>query len=165
MSSEPDLIEQTVERLSLELGPVDLDCEPYPFNHSDYYRVEMGAALIKKLVSFRDLRQSFFLAPFKRRTSACELLHRGPGGGRLVNVDPGYWSDAKLVLASTKNYSHRIEIGRRVFAEVTLMVQKKVLTPLPWTYPDYRSSLVINFFSQVRNRYLEQIANYYNLKR
>jgi len=160
MSTGSELIEAAVASLCDELGPVDLTSPEYPFDFSDYYRAEMGDGLVKKFVSFERLRLPDFLVYLKRRTSACERLHgSNPGGGRRVNVDPGYWSDAKLVLASTKNYSHRIAIGRRIFAEVTLITRAGKLEPLDWTYPDYRSPLALEFFGHVRKIYLRQIAN------
>lgn len=159
MASRVEIIREVVERLAVELGPVDHSSPVYRFDFSEYYTDEMGPGLVKLFVSFGELRRPCFLAPLKRRTAACERMHHGAGGGRRFNLDPGYWSDAKLVLASTKNYSHRIEIGRRVFAEVTLMAKHHRIEPLPWTYPDYRSPLALEFFSSVRSRYLEQLAN------
>ncbi len=160
MSTEPELLEKAVESLSRELGPTDLTSPDYLFDYSDYYGKEMGWPLVKRFVSFSRLRLPEFLAPLKRRTAACERLHCSrPGGGRWVNVDPGYWSDAKLVLASTKNYSHRIAIGRRVFAEVTLLVRAGKLESLDWTYPDYRSPLALEFFGKVRKIYFDQLTN------
>jgi hypothetical protein len=158
MSTEPELIASAVESLAQELGPVDLTSPVYFFDFSDYYRAEMGHGLVKKFVSFRQLRLPDFLAPLKRRTAACERLRKSGHAGRQVNLDPGYWSDAKLVLASTKNYSHRIAIGRRVFAEVTLRVNAGRLETFDWTYPDYRSPLALSFFGEVRKIYLAQLA-------
>ncbi|MCE5270505.1 DUF4416 family protein [bacterium] len=159
MSAEPELLDAAVANLTQELGPVDLSSPDYLFDFSDYYRREMGGPLVKRFVSFSRLSLPEFLAPLKRRTAACERLRGSrPGGGRRVNVDPGYWSDAKLVLASTKNYSHRIAIGRRVFAEVTLLVRAGRLESLDWTYPDYRTELALDFFGKVRKIYFKQLT-------
>ena len=152
-------LDAALVRLEIELGTVDDLGEIYPFDFSSYYRAEMGDGLLKRFASFERLRMPDFLAPLKRRTAACERAGRDPGGGRKVNVDPGYWSDAKLVLASTKNYAHRIWIGRRVFAEVTLKLDRGRLTPLEWTYPDYKTPAALEFFSRVRRRYLQQLAS------
>jgi hypothetical protein len=43
---------------------------------------------------------------------------------RPVNLDPGFIEPSKLILASTKNFSHRIYIGNKMYAEVTLMYEK-----------------------------------------
>lgn len=158
MAGEPGLITQAVEKLSEVLGAVDLESPVYDFDYSDYYREEMGTGLRKQFFSFALLRPPEYLVWLKRRTAACERTQRNPGGGRRVNIDPGYWADAKLVLASTKNYSHRIALGRRVFAEVTLRYHQGKLQPLDWTYPDYRTPLALEFFEKVRKTYLRQIA-------
>jgi hypothetical protein len=158
MSPDRDLIFQAVRRLEQELGEVDLSSEPFAFDCTDYYQAEMGPGLVKQFFSFSLLRPPEFLFRLKRRTAACERTHRSPLGGRLVNLDPGYWSDAKLVLASTKNYSHRIPLGRRVYAEVTLRVNRGRLEPLDWTYRDYRSPLALDFFSRVRSTYFDQLS-------
>ncbi len=158
MAPSAGLIGQALGSLEGELGEIDFLGEIYRFDHSRYYQAEMGDALLKRFASFGTLTESAFLARLKRRSAACERLHRSGDGRRRVNVDPGYWSDAKLVLASTKNYSHRICIGRRVFAEVTLRFKRGRLSPLEWTYPDYKTAGALEFFGQVRKRYFEQLS-------
>jgi hypothetical protein len=69
---------------------------------------------------------------------------------RTLNLDPGYLSLAKVVLASTKDYSHRLYLGRGIYGEVTLFFKDKSYNPYPWTYPDYRTPEYINFFNQMR---------------
>ncbi|MDH5186329.1 MAG: DUF4416 family protein, partial [candidate division WOR-3 bacterium] len=74
---------------------------------------------------------------------------------RRINLDPGILTLAKLVLATTKNYYHRIYLGKGIFAEVTLIYRNKQFEPLAWTYPDYRTDTAIDFFQQVRNALLQ----------
>ena len=157
MASSAGLIGEALSSLENELGAIDFLGEIYRFDHSRYYREEMGENLLKRFASFSALTKPDFLARLKRKTAACERLHRNQDGGRMVNADPGYWSDAKLVLASTKNYSHRICIGRRVFAEVTLRFHRGRLSPLEWTYPDYKTAAALEFFGRVRKRYFQQL--------
>ena len=76
---------------------------------------------------------------------------------RPVNLDPGIIEPSKLVLATTKNYSHRIYIGRKTYAEVTLIYDKGRWQPLDHTYPDYRQQCYFDFFDNVRTRLLEQL--------
>jgi hypothetical protein len=76
---------------------------------------------------------------------------------RPVNLDPGLIEASKLVLATTKNYSHRIYIGNKMYAEVTLIYEKGDWRHFEWTYPDYRQKSYQEFFSKVRNRLLEQL--------
>ena len=74
---------------------------------------------------------------------------------RPINIDPGYVTPAKLVLATTKDRAHRIYLGRGIYAEVTLTYAKKAFQSMPWTYPDYRSEPYRRFFEQVRRDALE----------
>ena len=160
MAADQELIRKASDWLTGELGRVDLSSEPFAVDFTDYYQREMGVNLIKQFFSFEPLRPPAHLVGLKRRCAAYERTTRQiPGGGRTVNIDPGYWSDAKLVLASTKNYSHRIAIGRRVFAEITLRFHKGRLGGLEWTYPDYLSRRALDFFDKVRKLYLKQITN------
>ena len=70
---------------------------------------------------------------------------------RTVNIDPGYITLSKLVLASTKDYSHRIYIGKGIYAETTLRFIHGSFKPIDTTYPDYRTQLAIDFFNRTRD--------------
>ena len=76
-----------------------------------------------------------------------------------MNLDPGVIEPSKLILATTKNYSHRIYIGNRMYAEVTLVYDKGGWRPLPYTYPDYRQRSYSDFFTQVREKLLRQLRS------
>ena len=69
---------------------------------------------------------------------------------RPLNLDPGYITPAKLVLASTKDHAHRIYLRDGIFAEVTLVYRQRKWQPLEWTYPDYRRDDYQRFFTQCR---------------
>ena len=158
-AANPELIEQATGWLTLQLGDTDLKSGIFSFDeYSHYYEKEMGAGLLKQFISFDRLVTPLFLSSFKRKCAAFERATTRDGA-RIWNLDPGYWADAKLILASTKNYSHRIQIGRRIFAELTLMFSKGKLTVLDWTYPDYCSDFGLNFFSEVRKKYLKQLED------
>lgn len=75
---------------------------------------------------------------------------------RPMNLDPGYIAPSKLVLASTKDYSHRIYLDDGVYGEVTLLFQQGAWRQFEWTYPDYRTPAYHEFFARVRSRLLEQ---------
>ena len=77
---------------------------------------------------------------------------------RTVNIDPGDPTPARVVLASTKDFGHRLYLGKGIYGEVTLMYQKKEFQPLPWTYPDYRSEAYHQFFRELRGLYMTQLA-------
>lgn len=149
--------------LQSSFGPVDLESDVYPFSFTEYYSEEMGSDLHKGIMSFDRLIRKDELAIKKIRTNEIEEMFAMKGEKNLqrrINIDPGYVSDSKLVLASTKNFSHRIYIGQGIFAEVTMRYLRKCgFEPLEWTYPDYKTDLVKTFLESVRQKYMEQLSN------
>jgi hypothetical protein len=80
--------------------------------------------------------------------------HYAHKGRRRVNIDPGYMLRERFVLASGKNFSHRIYIGEGIYADLTLIYQKGSFKKLPWTYPDYSDNGMLKFLEKVRNKYI-----------
>ena len=75
----------------------------------------------------------------------------------MVNLDPGYMLLERFVLASGKNFSHRIYIGRRIYADLTLIYTKGRFQTLPWTYPDYAEQNMLTYLEQVRKKYVADL--------
>ncbi len=140
-------------------GPIDLASDLVPFDFTDYYAPEMGAPLLRKFITHNDLVSPGDIAAIKVATNALEARLAetlGSDVARPVNLDPGYLDGSKLVLATTKDYAHRIYLDRGIYAEVTLTWHKGVWQPTPWTYRDYRSEPYRAFFTKARARFLEQ---------
>ncbi len=148
--------EKAKEFLCRKYGAADFESDPFPFDLSDYYADEFGTGLTRKFLSFKKLIQPVDLADVKTFTNKLErrlsLSRR-----RTVNIDPGYLNLAKLVLASTKDYVHRIYLSRGIFAEVTLFFKGKSFNAREWTYPDYRSKSHIALFNKIRDIYAFQL--------
>ncbi len=134
----------------------------WPFDKTDYYKEQTGPDIQRQFVSFEKLIDPGELAQIKHTTNkieqelASQLSYDVP---RPVNLDPGIIEPSKLVLATTKNYSHRIYIGNQMYAEVTLIYDKGAWSALPYTYPDYRQENYIEFFEKVRRKLLEQLKS------
>lgn len=126
---------------------------------TDYYRREMGPDLSKLILAFERGPEPDSLAEIKNTTCKIEeeLSVRNVDGStaRRVNLDPGFLTPSKLVLASTKCYSHRIYLGKGVFGDLTLLYEKGAFKFLEWTYPDYKSETVLRFLAGVRKTLLE----------
>jgi hypothetical protein len=142
--------------LRRHFGPIDFESPILPFIHTDYYKKEFGSGLSKKLISFKKLIPSQRLAGIKILTNKIENKF-SQKDLRKINIDPGYLTMAKLVLASTKDYSHRIHLNNGIFAEITLTYRNKNFQPHEWTYLDYRSEEYIRVFQQIRDIYAQQI--------
>ncbi len=135
-------------------GPVDMISPWLDFIYTDYYYKEMGSPLYRKVFVFKPLINQDELAEIKEETNAIEKRFSF-FGNRTINIDPGYLVSSRFILATGKEYSHRIYIGRKIYADLTLMYSKKKgFKALEWTYPDYASKSMISFLSKVRNKYL-----------
>ena len=140
-------------------GPVDFMSEPLSFDYTDYYEREMGKNLKRRIASFRHLISPDPLPEIKIWTNELEGRFVNRRRGRIVNIDPGYLHSAKFILATGKDYSHRIYLRNGIYGDLTLMVQKGAFISLPWTYPDYASSPLIDLLTLLRKRYLWQLKN------
>ncbi|MBI4723121.1 MAG: DUF4416 family protein [Candidatus Stahlbacteria bacterium] len=144
-------IEKVIVEMESLLGRIDFRSPTIPFNFTDYYTKEMGAKLKREWIGFELPIQMEALKSIKLTTIKIENKFKRPNGIRTVNIDPGYVTLHNLVLASTKNYSHRIYLGDGIFAEVTLIYKNHKFQPLAWTYSDYRANL--NVFEEIRNKF------------
>ncbi len=138
------------------LGPPDLVGPWWDFAHSDYYTSEMGAGLERCLASFLHLANPELLPDWKLYANHLERK-LSLAGRRLVNLDLGYISRERLVLATGKNFRHRLSLSQGIYGEATLLVEQGKLAPLPWTYPDYASEPLIGLLEAVRRKYLWQL--------
>ncbi|MBM4431764.1 MAG: DUF4416 family protein [Chloroflexi bacterium] len=139
-------------------GAIDYSSDLLSFDHTSYYAREFGQGLTRQIVAFTDLIPPQRLARVKRLTNQLEMIW-AVGGRRRVNLDPGYVSSGKLVLATTKDYSHRIYIGQGIYAEVTLKYERGAFHPWEWTYPDYASPTYLAIFAHIRQLYVAQLSD------
>jgi hypothetical protein len=142
-------LDDVIENLEYTFGLIDNRSEIIKFTHTDYYAEEMGGNLRKLLVSFERPFHPEDLWLAKRSTIDIESIY-AVGGKRQVNLDPGYVEPSKLILASTKNFSHRIYLQQGIYAEVTMTYSGGQFHKLPWSYPDYQEPLFLKFLESVR---------------
>ena len=156
--SDPAVYAAAKRALERKFGPIDTESEPIAFDFTDYYAKEMGTNLTRRFIAFKKLRDPAAFAGIK---TFCVGLERkfALGAARRINIDPGYINEAKLVLTTTKDFSHRIYLGRGVFAEVTLIYQDKNFQDLATTFPDYRTDRYKDIFLKIRDLYRVQIAD------
>lgn len=141
------------DKLKRRFGGTDFESGPIEFSYTDYYEAEMGKNLKRRFISFRRLIPMQDLYRIKLYTNRLEERSM-VSKCRLINIDPGYVDLAKLVLATTKDYAHRIFLAKGIFAEITLSFRENSFSPNDWTYPDYRSKEYINIFNQIRKLYV-----------
>ena len=147
-----DMAEAILGRLEDLFGPIDRVSRWLPFDYTDYYTREMGGPLYRRLAAFKQLIDQEQLPDIKLSTNALEADYAARGR-RGVNIDPGYLLLERLVLATGKNFSHRIYLRHGIYADLTLIYRKGRFESLPWTYPDYADARLQDFLYKVRDRY------------
>ena len=156
---EEVLYEEVRRRLIGEWGTVDMESPAFDFDLTDYYQPEMGTALQRKFMSFSGLVAPELLPQAKLRTIELEEAVRRETGaaGRPVNIDPGYLTASALVMATAKDFSHRIPLGRGIYAHLEFLFAKTGVKTLDWTYPDFRRGPCQEYFRTVRELFLRQL--------
>mgnify|MGYP001201197190 CR=1 FL=1 len=147
-----ELFEWAQDQMSRAWGPLAVTGDPFAFDYTSYYQKEMGGAIVKCFYAFDELADPAELPDWKRQSNEWELACADRfADHRPLNIDPGYVTEAKLVLATTKDRDHRIYLRDGIFAEVTLSFHHGSWQTRPWTYPDYADSANIPFFERCRD--------------
>lgn len=160
LSSILEVFNVAETELEIKYGVIDKKSDIIPFTFTNYYNAEMGNNLARKFLSFKGLIKPEDIADIKIWTNNLEArISEGMRFNvkRAINLDPGYICKSKLVLATTKDYSHRIYLERGIFAEVTLQYHRSSFEPQSWTYCDYKTREYLEFFNKVRNEYLDKL--------
>jgi hypothetical protein len=142
--------DRAVLLMKRSFGAIERESRELSFDFTDYYSKEMGKDLKKRFISFSSPVETGRAWKIKESTNSIEE-DLSISGKRSINIDPGYLTLAKLVLFSTKNYSHRIHMDKGIYAEVTLTFEKGSFRPLRHTYTDFKTEEYIRFFNEVRN--------------
>ncbi len=155
-SPQKDLIDSIVNKLETIWGPIDWVSPNLFFDRTRYYAEEMGWPLHRRFMTFRDLIRPEEIVDIKLLANRIENEYRR-NEKRQINIDPGYISLERLVLATGKNYAHRIYLSKGIYADLTLIFHKGSFQPLQWTYRDYADPEMIKYFNTERERYKRQI--------
>ena len=152
-SRHVSLLDETSQQLQQDFGPIGLQGPTIEFRNTAYYQATMGDGLLKRYWAFEKLQEPDQLAHAKRQTIKIEQQvteSRRYPEARPLNLDPGYLSLGKFVLATTKDQAHRIYLHGGIFAEVTLRFHDGEFEPCPWTYPDWQLPQLLAFLKQAR---------------
>jgi hypothetical protein len=181
-----ELLSAGAEVLAGEYGSIDLRSEVIEFTFTDYYDKEMHRPLWRQFIAFEHLIDPEQLIAIKRRTNVIEedfaLGAPGRTGSanvpaktqaqidaevdaneiaplrRIINLDPGYVCESKLVLASTKDFAHRVYLGKGIYAEITLTYTHGAWARHPYTFPDYGSGKYDAFLTGARDILRRQLG-------
>lgn len=155
-AKEAARLNETIETLSFAYGQPDFISKMISFDYTDYYSAEMGENLVRRFLTIEKLIGPEELPDIKLATNGIED-QSAFNGQRQVNIDPGYISQANLILATGKSYTHRPYLRDGIYADLTLVYQGKKFRSLPWTYPDYADEKQLLMLGKIRARYLLQL--------
>lgn len=153
---EERVYEEIKQRLEKQYSPVDLESDVFPFVFTTYYNKEMGDQLYRRFVSFEKLIRPELLPDIKLDSNVIEI-ETSLNGNRIINLDPGYLSDANVIIATTKNYYQRVPLTKGIYAHMEYIIKGKKLYTLEWTYPDFNSDEYLDFFERLRLLYKRKI--------
>jgi hypothetical protein len=148
------------EKVAAAWGKVWLKTPVFNFDHTSFYSSTMGEGIKKQLIAFETPIDPARLATIKNESNAIEREYEGLGHydvQRPINIDPGYVTEAKLVLATIKDRDHRVYLSEGIYAEVTLSYFGKKWNASRWTYPDYVSPENLEFVEKCRLRLREKL--------
>ena len=156
------LFEEAAEALADLFGPIEIVSPFYPWNHTDYYQDELGKDLKRQFLFFKESISPDGLSEIKEKTNELEqrwATATASGLLRPINLDPGYLTPSKVVLATTKDFAHRVYLKKGIYAEVTLIYRGRSFEPLSHTYPDFRTQEYIELFNRVRASFMKSLAS------
>ena len=148
--SDKTIFDQVLPLLQDKFGNILFQSSTQPWKYSDHYNKELGSQIYRNFIFFDEVIDPSTLADIKLLTNDIEAIY-SQDGKRRVNIDPGYITLAKVVLASTKNYSHRIYLGKGIYAELALFYKNQQFIAMPYTYNDYKDQTYLVMFMKVRN--------------
>jgi hypothetical protein len=148
--SDTGVFDEVFPILKDNFGNILFQSSIHPWEYSGHYDKELGTPIYRNFIFFDRIIDPSTLADIKLFTNGLENIY-SQNGKRRINLDPGYLTLAKVVLASTKNYSHRIYLGKGIYAELALLYKNNQFISMPYTYNDYKDEAYVVMFMKVRN--------------
>lgn len=141
--------EKAIAILQKRFGKSDCTGEEYSFDFTDSYLKEFGPNLKKRFVVFKKIIGRKELPSIK--IWCCSIEKKlGKEGKRRVNIDPGYITPNNIVVASTKEFPHRIYLDKGIFGDVQLVLKREEAIGFEHTFADYIKQK--DFFLQQRTK-------------
>lgn len=149
----PDLLQDLEQKFSR----ADYISDEFLFTQTRYYNHELDTPISRRILSFTNLIPLDGLADIKLFTNSLEQRSL-QNEKRIFNLDPGILTLERLVLATGKNFTHRVYIGKGIWADLTLIFTRKDWKELEWTFPDYASEDIKIHLRTIRSNYQQQLS-------
>jgi len=159
IAGEEGVFKRAGEKLVQLYGNIDLESASFAFDSTDYYTKQMGEDLKRKFLSLERLVSPEKLSEMKIQTNKLEdeIKEEFKADHRIVNLDPGFLTPSALIMATAKDFAHRVPLQHGIYAHLEFLFGKDEVRTLDWTYPDYKSESYQTFFLEVRRVYLSQL--------
>lgn len=159
IASKISIFQTAEEKLIRLYGGLDSESPIFPFDITDYYERQMGKNLKRKFISFERLIEPGKLSEIKHQTNRMEeeIREEYQAPRRVVNLDPGYLSLSALIMATAKDFAHRVPLQDGIYAHLEFIFGKNEVRTLDWTYPDFKSEGYQRYFLETRKIYLSQL--------
>ncbi len=147
------VLDWAMQKISDQWGEFGLVSPRFDHNETNYYEAEMGTGLRKQFLVLASRYDPAWLPQSKLQSNAWEeelAASQSTVETRPLNIDPGYLTLTKLVLASAKDRAHRIYLRDGIYAEECLYYLDQRWNSRPWTYPDYQREDFQRFFTAAR---------------
>jgi hypothetical protein len=149
ISKSEELINSCIEKAAEKFSPPDYVSGFIDFTHTHYYEDEFGGGLKRRFAAFSKLFDRKDIVKAKKFTNVLEN-ETAHNGKRKINIDPGFLSIENFILATGKNFTHRVYLKDGIFADLTLIFTKNDFKELAWTYPDYKERAVKDMLIKIR---------------
>jgi hypothetical protein len=146
-------------RLVERFGAIDVEGPDRAFDLTNYYEIEMGTDLFRRLVAFESLRGPEELVEAKLACNAIEDALATPQG-RRVNLDAGYLDHNKIVLASAKGAGQKIYLHSGIYADLVARYAHGRYQSFAWTFPDFKDGRYDAELGAWRALYLRQLKDW-----
>jgi len=150
LSSNTALFEEIKKELSV-FGGIDFESDVFDWDFTKFYEEEMGSGLKRKFVFFDRMIMPEEITEVKLKTNKIEKKF-AEKGSRRINLDPGYLTQMKVVLASAKDSSHKVYIKDGIYGDIALRFRNNSFEPFDYTYSDFKSKDYIKLFNEMREK-------------
>lgn len=137
-------------------GAIDFTGADHLFDVTDYYEPEMGAPLLRRLLSFEKLYSPTLIVDMKL---ACNDIEDAISvdNKRTANLDAGYLDHNKFLLASAKEAGQKVYLDNGIYADLSGRYKAGKYQPFEWSFPDFRDGRYDAELLAIRKLYMAQV--------
>ena len=146
MYKEEKVLKEALKYIERDIGTVFFKMKDYGFNFTDYYKEEFGSELKKTILVFDRKIKKDELVEIKVLCWQIESDFADENGKRAIDIDPGYFNEEEVVLASFRGKDFKEDLGDGVFAHKVLEFEDGNVKDFFHTFSDFKSKDVQDFF-------------------